>query len=121
MPSSGPHELVLGPLLFLIFINDLCNDIESEIELLTNDVKLLVRPLSKEITQMDLNELSYWKDIWKLKFHLEKCEVLHIEFKNIKVRYKLSNREIKKVNRNVIWGLAMMLYLKLTIIFCLLY
>ena len=46
---------------------------------------------------MDLNKLPYWKDIWKLKFNLKKCKVLYIGTKNIKVDYKLSNREIKKV------------------------
>ena len=44
-------------MLLLIFRNDLLNDIKSKIELFA-DVKVLVRPLLKEITQMDLNKLS---------------------------------------------------------------
>ena len=38
-----------------------------------------------EITQMHLNKLSYWDNIWKLKMNIEKCKVLHIGSKNIKV------------------------------------
>ena len=47
---------------------------------------------------MDRNKLSYGKDIWNLKSNIENCIVLHIESKNIRIRYKLSNEEIKKVN-----------------------
>ena len=62
---------VLGPLLvflggasffsfcFLIFINDLPNDIESVIKLFADDVKLPVKPLSKAITQIGRGKFSY--------------------------------------------------------------
>ena len=50
--------------LFLIF------DIKSEIKLFVGYVK--------EITHMDLNKLSYWEDIWKLRFDIEKFNVLYI-------------------------------------------
>ena len=52
-------------LLFLIFINDLPNDIKSEIELFVGADKLLMRWQSKEKTRMDQNKLSNWKYIWK--------------------------------------------------------
>ena len=83
---------------FLIFISASANDIKPEIKLFADDVKLLVRLLSKETIQMDLNRLSYWEDIWKLRFNLEECKVLHIGSKNIQFEYKLSNKEIKRVN-----------------------
>ena len=49
IPSSITQGSVLEPLLFLKVINDLPNDIKSEIKLFADDVKLLVRLLSKEI------------------------------------------------------------------------
>ena len=63
IPFGVLQESVLGLLLFLISINDLPNDIKSKIRLFVDDIKLLVKPLSKEIIQMDINKLSYWEDI----------------------------------------------------------
>ena len=60
-------------------VNDVPNDIKSEIKLFADDVKLLVRPLSKETSPIDLNELSYWKDIWILRFNIEKCTTYWIQ------------------------------------------
>ena len=31
--------------------------------------------------------MSYWEDIWKLKFNIERCKVLLIESKNIQIEY----------------------------------
>ena len=75
-----------GHLLFLIFIDNSFNGIKSVIKLFADDVKLLIWLLSKETIEMDINELSYWEDIWKLRFNIKKNEVLHIESKNIKVK-----------------------------------
>ena len=46
------YSVVLGPLLFLLFINDLPNDIKSETRLFADDIKLLAWLLSKETTQI---------------------------------------------------------------------
>ena len=85
IPYRVPDEWILEPLLVLISINDLPNDIKLEIEWLFDDVKLIVRPSSKEIRWMDWNKLSHCKDNWKLKFNTGKYKVLNIGFDNIKV------------------------------------
>ena len=45
---------------------------------------------------MDLGKSSYWEDIWKKRSYIEKCKVLHLDEKSIKVEDK--SRKIKKVN-----------------------
>ena len=91
IPCAVPRWSALALLLFLKSINDLPNDIKSKL-------RLLVRPFSKETMPMDLNKFSDWKDIWKLRFYIEKCQVLYIRSKKVKVEYELANKEIKKVN-----------------------
>ena len=56
-------------------------------KLFVGNVKLLVSPLSKETTEMDMYKPSYWEDILKWKFNVEKYEELNIGSKNIKVEY----------------------------------
>ena len=50
---------------FFVYIihNDLPSYIKSEMEQFANNVKLPVGSLLKEITEINQNELSYWKDI----------------------------------------------------------
>ena len=59
IPSSVTQGSALEHLVFFKVINDFTNDIKSEIKLFADDVRLLVRLLSKEITQIDLNKLSF--------------------------------------------------------------
>ena len=56
---------VLRYLLFLIFINNLPNDIKSKINLFADYIKLF------ETRKIALNKLSYSEDIWKLRFNIE--------------------------------------------------
>ena len=57
---------------------------------------LFVRPLLKETTQINLNILSYWEDILELRFNIKKSKIQHTGSNDIKIEYKLNNREIKK-------------------------
>ena len=97
VPSGVPQGSVLGPLLFLIFINDLPSSIKSFVELFADDVKLLVGPSMHDVVQADLDRLTEWEEIWKLKFNIDKCKVLHIGVSNTKYNYKLNNKELDKI------------------------
>ena len=80
--SSGvPQGSVLGPLLFLIFVNDLPDWVKSSIKMFADDTKLWTKisnTADSEMLQEDLNRLKCWSDKWLLRFNPEKCKVMHV-------------------------------------------
>ena len=83
--SGIPQGSVLGPLLFVIYINDLPNDIESDIFLFADDTKIFteINDISESNKlQDDLNRLQEWSNTWLLKFHPDKCKVLDISIRD---------------------------------------
>lgn len=79
--SGVPQGTVLGPLLFLMFINDLPECANSSVRLFADDA-VLYRKINStadcNILQSDLNNMSEWEDTWQMAFHPQKCKVLHI-------------------------------------------
>ena len=79
--SGIPQGSVLGPVLFVIFINDMPNTVESDVFLYADDTKLF-REITSEsdsrTMQADLENLFKWSEIWLLKFHPDKCKSLPI-------------------------------------------
>jgi hypothetical protein len=85
--SGVPQGSVLGPLLFLLFINDLPDSIKNEIKIFADDVKMVTDPGQSISIQADLQELCDWESVWLLMFNVEKCKVLHIGKSNPKNTY----------------------------------
>ena len=68
----------MGPILFVIYINDMPECVDSTIYLFADDNKILREiksPNDEEKLQNDLDELQKWSDTWLLKFHSNKCKV----------------------------------------------
>ena len=78
--SGIPQGSVLGPILFVIYINDLPQTVKSQIKMFADDTKLFSRTDKVGATdlQNDLDALTQWSDRWQLKFHPEKCGVLKL-------------------------------------------
>ncbi|MCG7866607.1 MAG: reverse transcriptase family protein, partial [Candidatus Thiodiazotropha taylori] len=79
--SGVPQGTVLGPLLFLIFINDLPQTIQSNVRLFADDC-IVYRELNSsydcEILQQDLHNLENWERTWGMEFHPAKCNVMRV-------------------------------------------
>ena len=76
-----PLGLVLGPFLFLIFINDLRDNIKSSVRLFADDCVLYRNIHSLQdclILQEDLDSLGLWEADWQMKFNVDKCHSSHL-------------------------------------------
>ena len=69
--SSDPAP-VLGPILFLIFINNLPNNINSTVRLFTDDCVLYQNIRTEDQQKDDLNKLIQWEEAWLVKFNVAK-------------------------------------------------
>ena len=81
--SAGvPQGSVLGPTLFLLYINDLNNGIESTTKLFADDTSIylsLADELNRtRILNTDLETINIWAKTWKVSFNSQKTELLNI-------------------------------------------
>ncbi len=82
--SGVPQGTVLGPLLFLLYINDLPDQLQNTTRLFADDC--LVYSSGKttnhiDSLQQDLHKLEDWQDRWQMSFNPSKCSILQISTK----------------------------------------
>ena len=109
--SGVPQGSVLGPLLFLLFINDIDNDMQSSLRLFADDTILYREIWSKadhNIIQNDIQTLFKWSQTWKLDFNVSMCKVLTISNKTDldKFNYTLNNDLLEHVNSHQYLGIT---------------
>ena len=98
--SGVPQRSVLGPLLFLIYINDIDDGIISKIWKFADDTKIcknIKNERDVEILRKDLEQLYKWSEDWQMLFNLDKCVVIHMGNKNKKCLYELGGQKLKSV------------------------
>jgi hypothetical protein len=99
--SGIPQGSVLGPILFVMFINDLPENIKTNVKMFADDTKLYTRSdIEGNVTELqeDLNRLQEWSDKWLLKFHPEKCSVLKIGREKSEATYYMNKKETNSEN-----------------------
>ena len=77
--SGVPQVTVLGPILFLICINDLPDKIKSQVRLFADDTAAylaITKLADSEQLQADLDILQEWEIRWDMQFNIRKCQVI---------------------------------------------
>ena len=74
--SGVPQGTVLGPLVFLLFISDIHENLDSTSRLFADDA-ILCRPINtvndRDILQNDIDKLVSWSKTWQMQFNVTKC------------------------------------------------
>ena len=92
--SGVPQGSVLGPILFLIYINDLEDDISSKVLKFADDTKLFRKVTTvtyKQSLQDDLDKLVKLLEKLQMLFNFGKCKCIHIGHGNMDEEYKMGD------------------------------
>ena len=98
--SGVPQGSVLGPVLFVISINDINSYVSSKILKFANDTKIVgvfSRPEGVMQLRQDLVDLYRASNDWLMLFNTEKCKVMHLGNKNPCVKYDLGGPQLESI------------------------
>ena len=100
--SGIPQGSVLGPLLFVMFINDMPSVVTNTCKLFADDAKLYGSVKSKEniqSLQSDLQKLEDWCNLWQMGHNTDKCHSLHLGNNNPKHVYTLNGESLVQTSQ----------------------
>ena len=80
---------VLGPLLFILFINDLVDYIINKSKLFADDTKVIAKTSNEADSslQTDIDNILEWTNTWLMRLNLDKCKIMHFGKNNPKTDY----------------------------------
>ena len=98
--SSGvPQGSVLGPTLFIYYINDLPSETDRKVRIFADDSKIYSGVSTKEDSiklQEGIDALVEWSKKWMMKFNADKCKVLHLGRNNPQYTYTMKDGNVTK-------------------------
>jgi hypothetical protein len=113
--SGVPQGSVLGPLLFLIYINDIDKGIANRLLKFADDTKLLGKVGTVEDIErlrVDLAKLVNWSKEWLMLFNVEKCKVMHMGYNNRQAEYRMDEGGLQAICEELDLGVVVQSNLK---------
>ena len=89
--SGVPQGSVLGPLLFILYVNEIPDLVTSQFYMYADDSKLMNDTENSHTIQQDLDILSAWSKKWLLRFNEQKCKTIHFGYNNPETDYVLND------------------------------
>ena len=93
--SSVPQGSVLGPLLFLLYVNDITSAVKnSYVKLYADDLsvfRVINNTCDAKLLQNDLEYIYQWANLWQLKINFDKCRCMHFGYSSIHNVYNINN------------------------------
>ena len=99
--TGVPQGSVLGPISFLIYVNDIDEGLTCKVSKFADDTKItckVINTTEKMQLQSNLDIFVSWSEKWQMKFNVDKCKVLHIENNNHCTNYTMNGYELTKVS-----------------------
>ena len=98
--SGVPQGSVLGPLLFIIYVNDMDRNLLNKLLKFADDAKLYGRVNGEDGIRglrEDLGRLVEWSEEWGMIFNEVKCKVMHFGANNIEANYQINGHVLDVV------------------------
>ena len=112
--AGVPQESVLGPLLFLIYINDLTDELISNLFIYADDTMLFEVVENADVSAANLNDdlkrISHWSSKWLATMNPSKCRSLVFSLKRVKPLHPslyLNSTCIEEVDKHIQLGLIL--------------
>lgn len=97
--SGVPQGSVIGPILFILYINDLPGLLENKCKMYADDTKIISEidhmfaPTDNLRLQRDIDKITEWTNTWLMRLNIEKCKIMHTGKRNPQFKYSMQKYE----------------------------
>ena len=111
-----PQRSVLGPILFLVYIDDLEEGVTGNILKFADDTKLFrkTKEIGGEKIQDDIDKLVRWSEKWQKLFNFGKCKCIHTGPGNTGMNYEMGGTILRKTVKEKYLGVSINANMKIS-------